>query len=71
MADPEGRGRKRPNFIEVSQFLKSNWISLAYGLTSNKDQTLENKSCFFRYIEEYVDFVSFSGTSGGGGDSRV
>ena len=36
-----------PNFKQVPQFLKSNRISLAYGLTSNKDQIINiNKSCF-------------------------
>ena len=65
-----GRSRKRvwegPNFKEVgTHFLKSNRISLAYGLTSNKDETFTNKSWLFScYIEEYVDFVPFSGAWG-------
>ena len=47
MADPEGGLSERSIFFkELPQFLKSNWISLAYGLTSNKDQTSINKSCF-------------------------
>ena len=37
---------ERPNFKQVPQFLKSNRISPDYGLTSNKDQTSINKSCF-------------------------
>ena len=49
-------------------FLKSNRISLAYVLTSNKDQSFRNESCLFScYIEKYVDFVPFSGALGGGG----
>ena len=35
-----------PNFKQVPQFLKSNRISPAYGLTSNKGQTFIDKSCF-------------------------
>ena len=61
MADPERGLWERSNFKEVSQFLKSNWISLAYGLTSNADQT----SLFSYYIEEYVVFVPFSDALGG------
>ena len=61
MADPERGLWERSNFKEVSQFLKSNWISLAYGLTSNADQT----SLFSSYIEEYVVFVPFSDALGG------
>ena len=34
------------DFKEVPGFLKSNRISFAYVLTSNKDQTFINKSCF-------------------------
>ena len=68
------------NFKEVPEVLKSKRISLACGLTSNKGQTLINRSCFvfFCYIlyyfvanhrraaqfEEYVDFVPFSGDLG-------
>ena len=63
MADPERGLWERSNFKEVSQFLKSNRISLAYGLTSNADQT----SLFSSYIEEYeyVVFVPFSDALGG------
>ena len=61
MADPERGLWERSNFKEVSQFLKSNWISLAYGLTSNADQT----SLFSSFIEEYVVFVPFSDALGG------
>ena len=49
MADPEIGLWEGPNFKEVpdfcKEFLKRNRISLAYGLTRNKDHTL-NKSCF-------------------------
>ena len=45
-----GRSRERvwegPNFKDVPHFLKRNRISLAYGLTNNKDQTLINKNWF-------------------------
>ena len=34
------------NLKEVPQFLKSNQISLVFDLTSNKDQTCMNESCF-------------------------
>ena len=54
-----------PNFKEVTQFLKSNQISLAYGLTSNEDQAIKN-ALFSCYIEEYVDFVPFSDALGDG-----
>ena len=33
-----------PNFEQAPQFLKSNRISLAYGVTSNKEQTFIDKS---------------------------
>ena len=42
MADSEIWLWEGLNFKEVSQFLKSNQISLDYGLTSNKDQTFMN-----------------------------
>ena len=57
MADPERNGQ---NFKDVAQFLKSSRISLAYGLTSNKQQILSiNVGTFSCYIEEYDDFVPF------------
>ena len=66
MADPERGLWERSNFREVPQFLKSNRISFAYGLTSNKNQTFTVKVALFSsYIEEYVDFVQFSGALGG------
>ena len=63
MEDPERGLWEGPNFKQVPQFLKSNLILLPYGLTSNKDQTFIKKkvalvSC---NIEEYADFVPFSG----------
>ena len=65
MADPERGIWEGPNFKQVPEFLNSNLISLAYGLTSTKDQTFINKvalvSC---YIGEYADFVPFSGALG-------
>ena len=66
MADPERGLGERPNFKEVPQFLKSIRISVAYGLTSNKDQRLLIKIALFSYyIEEYTDFVPFLGALGG------
>ena len=46
MADPERGLWEGPNFKQVPQFLKSNRISPAYGLTSNKGQTFIDKYCF-------------------------
>ena len=61
MADPD-RGLWEGTNCRGTQVLKINRISLAYELASHKDQAFINKSCFFsRYIEEYVDFVQFSG----------
>ena len=57
MADPERRLSDWSNFKEVPQFLKSNRISLAYGQTSNKDQSFVKKVALFSCIEEYVEFV--------------
>ena len=51
----------RDRFHRGTQFLKSNRISLTDGLTSNKDEDFINKTFFPCYIEEYVDFVPFSG----------
>ena len=66
MADPERRLWERSIFKEVPQFLKSNRISLAYGLTSNKHQTFIRESCFASsYIDEHVDFGPFLGGLGG------
>ena len=62
MADPERGFWEGLNFKQVPKFLKSNLISLAYGLTSNKDQTLSIKIALIScYIHEYADFVPFSG----------
>ena len=47
VADPERGLWERSNFKEVPQFLKGNRISLAYGLTSNKDQTFMEKVVLF------------------------
>ena len=67
MADPERGLWKGPNFKEVSLCLKSNRISLAFGLTSGKRQTCMNKVALFScYIEEYVDFVPFLAICGRG-----
>ena len=65
MADPERGFWKGPNFKQVPQFLKSNRISLAYDITSNKDKTFVVKIALFScYIKKYADFVPFSGTLG-------
>ena len=53
-----------PNFKEIPQFLKSNWISLSYGTTSNKEQTVKKVALFPCYIDEYVDYVPFSDVFG-------
>ena len=48
-------------------FLKSNRISLAYGLTSNIDPSFRDEVALFScYIEEHVDFVPFLGVLGRG-----
>ena len=65
MTDPERGLCERSNFKEVSKFLKSNRLSLAHGITSNKDKTFMNKvALFYSYIEEYAHFVPFSGALG-------
>ena len=45
MADPEKVLREGRNFKEVLQFLKSNWISLAYRIRSDKELFI-NENCF-------------------------
>ena len=71
MEDPKRWLWEGPNFKKLPQFLKSNRISHACGITSNIDQTSIDKSCFvfllYRGVEEYVDFVPFSGALGKGG----
>ena len=70
MADPEKVLWEGPHFKEIPQFLKSNRISLAYSLTSNKGQTCVDKSCFvfvfviFLLHRIHADFVPFSGALG-------
>ena len=65
LMDPERGLWERSNFKEVPQLLKSNRISLAYGLTSIKTKLLWIKVALFSsYIEEYVDFVPFSDALG-------
>ena len=62
MADPERGLGGGGNIKEEHQFRKNNQISHAYGLTGNKDQTFVIKIALFScYIEEYIDFVPFSG----------
>ena len=52
-------------FQRGTQFLKSNRISLADGLTSKKTKLLLIKVALFScYIEEYFDFVQFSSSLG-------
>ena len=65
-----GRSRERAlgavEFQRGTQFLKSNRITLAYGLTSNKYQTFIDVNCSLSsYFEEYFDFVLFLGALGG------
>ena len=66
MADPERGLWERSNFKELPQFLKSDRISLAYGLTSNKDQTFINKSCFVFFLYRGICwFCAIFGSVGG------
>ena len=66
MADPERGLWERSNFKELPQFLKSDRISLAYGLTSNKDQTFINKSCFVFFLYRGIcRFCAIFGRFGG------
>ena len=69
MADPERGLWERSIFKEGPQFLKSNRISLAYGITSNNDQTLVGKSCFIFFLyREICWFCAIFGRFGGGRD---
>ena len=54
MADPERGLWKQSNFKEVPQFLKSNRISLADCLTSNKDRSFIDKSCFVFFLYQRI-----------------
>ena len=66
MTNPERGFWERSNFKQVPQFPKSNRMSVTCGLTSNKGQILSIEVALFSsYIEEYVDFVPFSGAFGG------
>ena len=68
MADPETGLWEGLNFKEVPQFLKSIQILPAYGLTSNKDQTTINKSCFVFLLYRGIGlFCAIFGRFGGGG----
>ena len=66
MADPE-RGGGLNELQRGTPFLKRSRISLAYCIISKQDQSFIKKVTLFScYIEEYVDFVPFSGTWGDG-----
>ena len=66
MVDPERGALEAVEVQRGTQFLKSNRITLAYGLTSTKGQTFIKASCFpSSYFQEYVDFAPFSGALGG------
>ena len=73
MADPETGLWEGLNFKEVPQFLKSIQILPAYGLTSNKDQTPINKSCFVFLLYRGISLFCaiFGRFGGGGGHGRV
>ena len=64
MADPERGLWERPNFKNVSQFLKSNRISLACGPVMNTKLLKATVALVSCYIDEYVDFVPFSDAFG-------
>ena len=66
MADPERGLWEGPNFKQVPQFLKSNLISPAYGLTDNKGQTFIDKNCFvFLLYQGICRFCAILGRFGG------
>ena len=70
MANPERGLWKLSNFKEVAQSLKSNRISFTYGKEVINTKLLYIKVALFSaYIEQYTDFVLFSGALGGGHDS--
>ena len=60
------RALEGAEFQRGTQFLKSNSISFADSLTSNKHNTIYiiKAALFSCYVEEYADFVPFSGASG-------
>ena len=61
-----------PNFKEVSQFLKSNRVSPAFALTSNKDQTCMKKLLCFLIVSRNMSILChFQSLWGGGGHGRV
>ena len=60
--DPKRGIWQGPNFKDTSQFRKRNRISLAYSQQVINTKLLQIKVALFScYIEEYVDFVPFSG----------
>ena len=66
MVEPERGVWERSNFKEVPQFLISNRISPAYGLTGNKDQSFINKSCFVFFLyRRILRFCAIFGRFGG------
>ena len=50
-----------PNFKEAPLFLESNRISLVFGLTSNKDQSYMNESCFVFMLYRKCRFCAIFG----------
>ena len=68
MAYPERGLWEGRNFKEVPRFLKSNRNLLAFGLTSNKDQTCTNKICFAFFLYRGIyRFCAIFGRFGGHG----
>ena len=68
MAEQERGLCEGQNFTELPQFLKINRISLAFSLTSNKDQTCMNKSCFVFLLYRIIcRFYAIFGHFGGHG----
>ena len=66
MADPERGILEHSNFKELPQCLKSNRISLAYGITRNISQTFINKSCFVFFLYRGICwFCAIFGSVGG------
>ena len=71
MADPD-RGLSEETNFKGTQVLEINRISLAYELTSHKDQTFINKSCFFLVISRNkLILCSFRALFWGGGGGYV
>ena len=61
VVDPERGLLEGPNFKEEPQFLKSNRISLVFDLTSNKDHSCMNESCFVFLLYRICRFCAIFG----------